>query len=61
MGRLLPLDRVSLCSPWTDLQHEAERAAPSGICYFVNSESKAGFGYDLLSSSQELGWVLVDL
>lgn len=61
MGRFLPLDWVCLCSSWADLQHEAARTAPSGICYFINSDSKAGFGYDLLSSSQEVGWVLVDL
>lgn len=61
VGRFLPLDWASLCSAWADLQHEAERTAPSGSSYFINSDRKVGFGYDLLSSSQDLEWVLVDL
>lgn len=43
---------ASLCAPWGDLQHEAERTAFNGICYFVNSESKAGSGCDQLTSCE---------
>lgn len=31
----------SFCSPWGDLQHEAERTAVNDIYYFINKESKA--------------------
>lgn len=43
---------ASLCSTWDDLQHEPERAALNGICYFTNLESKAGFGYDPCTSCE---------
>lgn len=42
---------ASLCSPWGK-QHEAERTALNGICYFINLESKAGFGNDQVSSCE---------
>jgi len=43
---------ASLCCPWGDLQHEAERTALISICYFMNLESKAVFAYDPLTSCE---------
>lgn len=43
---------ASLCSPWGNLQHEAERTALNGFWYFINLQSKAGFGCDRRNSCE---------